>query len=508
MHAMTNLSTLSEKIYTFILIWRIPPIGLCSLLIFLCSAHSWSALAMTPNSPVAVTPQVTVTFTGYTLNRSTNTYDTQATLTNQSNTTIQTPIQLAISNISPVGISLANPSGVLADGTPYVNIPVNDGTLSPAEMVKGTLLKFNNPKRVKFSFSHSVLGVLPAANHPPIANAGSDTSVPVGADVTLSGLNSSDEDGNTLNYRWRLVSKPSASAATLSSSNTVQPKLTIDRKGSYRIELIVNDGKVDSQPAYVTISTENSKPLAKAGDDQTVKVKQTALLDGGNSTDIDGDPLTYNWQLLAKPTNSKTDLKNANTQTPNLTPDLPGSYTLQLVVNDSLLDSLPDQLIVNTENSKPIANAGTNQTALVGDAVILDGSQSTDVDSDTLSYIWSLLSKPSNSNPQLKQHDQVQAILTPDLPGDYVAQLIVNDSKLNSDPATTLVTVSAKPVVNHDPQISSSPITNATVGILYTYDVDATDTDNDTLTYTLSAYPTGMIINSQTGLISWTPASR
>ena len=37
--------------------------------------------------------------------------------------------------------------------------------------------------------------------------------------------------------------------------------------------------------------------------------------------------------------------------------------------------------------------------------------------------------------------------------------------------------------------------------------MDATDSDNDTLTFSLSAYPTGMSINSQTGLISWTPAS-
>ncbi|NJA05139.1 PASTA domain-containing protein [Methylococcaceae bacterium WWC4] len=231
------------------------------------------------------------------------------------------------------------------------------------------------------------------------------------------------------------------------------------------------------------------------------------MLDGGNSTDVDGDPISYNWELLAKPNNSATGLQNPKTQTPSLTPDLPGSYTVQLKVNDGLLDSLPDQLLINTENSKPVANAGANQSALVGDAVTLDGSLSTDVDNDPLSYVWSILSKPVNSTPQLTQHDQIQAILTPDLPGDYVAQLIVNDSKLNSDPATSLVTVSAKPVVNHAPKIGSSPLTTATVGILYSYNVNATDSDNDTLSYSLSAYPTGMTIISQTGQISWTPAA-
>nr|WP_186289551.1 RHS repeat-associated core domain-containing protein [Methylomonas koyamae] len=85
--------------------------------------------------------------------------------------------------------------------------------------------------------------------------------------------------------------------------------------------------------------------------------------------------------------------------------------------------------------------------------------------------------------------------------------MIVNDSRLNSDPATSLVTVSAKPVVNHAPKIGSTPVTTATVGILYSYNVSATDSDNDTLSYNLSAYPTGMTINSQTGQINWTPAA-
>lgn len=58
---------------------------------------------------------------------------------------------------------------------------------------------------------------------------------------------------------------------------------------------------------------------------------------------------------------------------------------------------------------------------------------------------------------------------------------------------------------NNNPTIISTPITTASVGITYTYNVDATDTDEDILTYTLTSPPTGMIIHSFTGLISWTP---
>ena len=63
---------------------------------------------------------------------------------------------------------------------------------------------------------------------------------------------------------------------------------------------------------------------------------------------------------------------------------------------------------------------------------------------------------------------------------------------------------------NQSPTIISTPITTATIGVLYTYDVDATDPDGDILTYSFySIYtkPNGMTINSTTGVISWTPTS-
>jgi YbbR domain-containing protein len=63
------------------------------------------------------------------------------------------------------------------------------------------------------------------------------------------------------------------------------------------------------------------------------------------------------------------------------------------------------------------------------------------------------------------------------------------------------------PPTNQSPTITSTPITIATVDVLYTYDVNATGPDGDTLTYSLTTSPTGMTIDSTTGVISWTPNS-
>ncbi|GAJ24958.1 unnamed protein product, partial [marine sediment metagenome] len=54
---------------------------------------------------------------------------------------------------------------------------------------------------------------------------------------------------------------------------------------------------------------------------------------------------------------------------------------------------------------------------------------------------------------------------------------------------------------NQTPIITSDPITTAIVGVIYTYDVEATDPDDDVLTYSLTVMPSGMTIGVDTGLI-------
>ena len=122
---------------------------------------------------------------------------------------------------------------------------------------------------------------------------------------------------------------------------------------------------------------------------------------------------------------------------------LPGTYVVELVVNDGFLDSAPDTVRVDTANSAPVADAGPDQDALVGGTVSLDGSDSSDADGDALSYRWALLSAPDGSSAMLRDTDRPVASLVPDLGGEYAAQLIVSDGELDSDPDTVLISVQA-----------------------------------------------------------------
>jgi len=345
-------------------------------------------------------------------------------------------------------------------------------------------------------------------NQAPIAHAGTDQTLYVGDVAMLDGSASTDGDGDALSYRWRITEAPVNSLTQLSNSAAIRTQFPIDLYGHYQTELIVNDGFLDSVPDQVIIDTRNSAPVANGGAGQSAFVGSTVGLDGGASHDVDGDALTDRWSLTEKPNDSSAVIIDDRLQQCRIVIDKPGHYVAQLIVNDGELDSEPDLVAIDTQNSKPVANAGADQVnKTVGIPVELDGSLSSDVDGDALTYIWSLLHQPVGSSAVIQQADQTKASFTPDQTGDYVGQLIVNDGQANSAPATALVTVSVVMPVNNPPQITSSPILTATVGSLYSYDVDAGDPDNDTLSYSLSVYPSGMTINAQSGLIKWTPGT-
>ncbi len=90
-------------------------------------------------------------------------------------------------------------------------------------------------------------------------------------------------------------------------------------------------------------------------------------------------------------------------------------------------------------NRPPVAHAGFDQTVTPGATVHLDGSGSSDPDSDALTYSWSLLSKPPGSSAVLSGPTSVNPTFVADVPGGYSARLIVNDGQDNSAPATVTI---------------------------------------------------------------------
>ncbi len=296
-------------------------------------------------------------------------------------------------------------------------------------------------------------------NHAPVANAGVDRAAELGDVVKLDGSLSTDLDGDTLSYSWRLVSGPVGSVAEIVSNKSVNPTIAADKFGVYTVELVVNDGKLDSKPDLMTINTSNAAPIANAGPDQTVTIGEVALLNGTGSSDPEGQKLKYTWNLISKPAGSIVSLTNADQDMPQLKIDKAGSYVVQLIVNDGLENSAPDTVILTTKNSRPIAEAGKAITVYKGGTVTLDGSGSLDPDGSKLTYRWSISSKPLISNAMMSNKEIVNPQFIGDAEGTYVAQLIVNDGELDSDPDTVVVTVQQAPCDLSNNRKRSLPVT-------------------------------------------------
>jgi len=284
-------------------------------------------------------------------------------------------------------------------------------------------------------------------NSAPVANAGPDQTVMIGEKVELDATSSSDADGDSLSFAWSLSMTPSGSSAALSDAAALKPTVVADLPGTYVAELVVNDGETDSDVDSVTITTLNSAPVADAGMDQSVLVGQTVSLDGSGSSDVDGDRLSFDWSLTRSPAGSTVILHDATAAQPYFRVDLPGLYTVRLVVNDGVAESEPDTVSITTLNVAPVADAGMNQSVFVGDTVTLDGSASGDADGDPLSFQWSLTHVPDNSDAEFGDPTAMHPVFAVDRTGTYLAQLIVNDGTVNSAPATVTITTKNSPPV-------------------------------------------------------------
>ena len=290
-------------------------------------------------------------------------------------------------------------------------------------------------------------------NNAPVAVAGPDQNVLVGATVELDGSGSVDTDGDLLTYSWSITSKPAGSTAQLSYTDGVAddpaPTFVADVAGVYVIGLVVGDGKTSTTPASVTVTAAlgNVPPVASAGDDVSTVVGTTVNLSGALSSDANvGDTLTYAWTLVSRPAGSVAAPVNPSNATATLTPDVAGLYVVELVVSDGMLSSAPDSVVVTAGdpnvNLAPVANAGPRQRSVaIGQTVTLDGSKSYDPNGTAVTYTWKFKSKPKKSTATLQGATTVAPTFVPDVRGNYVVQLVVSDGQLTSVASTVMIQV-------------------------------------------------------------------
>ena len=235
----------------------------------------------------------------------------------------------------------------------------------------------------------------------------------------------------------------------------------------------------------------NSAPVANAGPAQSVIVGAVVTLNGGSSSDANNDTLSYVWTLASRPAGSSAVVSGASTVSPTFTADRPGSYVVSLVVNDGQVNSTTAAVTVTVTapNIAPVANAGPAQAVIAGAVVTLNGSGSSDANGDTLTYAWTLTSRPTGSSAVLSGASTTGPTFTADRSGSYVVSLVVSDGQANSTAAAITVTAT-----NIAPVAIAGPAQSVIAGAIVTLNGSGSaDSNGDALTYVwaLTSRPSG-----------------
>jgi PKD repeat protein len=267
----------------------------------------------------------------------------------------------------------------------------------------------------------------PPANNPPLADAGAPYSGEAGTTlIQFDGSGSSDPDGDTITFAWNFGDGNSATG--------MMPTHTYASAGDFEVSLVVNDGQADSDPAItsaaITAPPVNLAPVANPGGPYAGAPGEIITFDGSASADPNDDPLTYSWDF--------GDGATGTGVAPTHSYAAAGTYTVSLVVNDTLLDSAiattTAEIVIPPANREPTANAGGPYSGDTGATITFDGSASSDPDGDALSYAWDFGDGMTGTGVA-PTHSYTAA-------GNYTVSLVVNDGEFDSAPATSSAEIS------------------------------------------------------------------
>jgi hypothetical protein len=330
-------------------------------------------------------------------------------------------------------------------------------------------------------------------NDPPAVTTGDDQVVDEQAFVELSS-SVVDDFGSNLIYRWEQLSGPKVElqGAGAEKATFQAPVVTVPNSPlvlSFQLNVTDNFGATGSGTVKVTVRAVNAPPVAN--DDAATTAEDTPtvvnVIDNDNDDgDVDGAVNPQGIDVVSSPSNGTATPNADGTVTYSPGPNFFGSDSFQYTVADNETVSSNAATVTVTVipvNDPPVAKQGSLTT--LEDQSATGTLSAADVDS-ALSF--SIVKNGTKGTATITNSATGTFIYKPksNLTGNDTFTFSASDGEFDAS-AEVLITITP---VNDAPRFSSKPVTSATVGEPYAYNVSVTDPDiGDTLTITAPTLP-------------------
>ena len=318
------------------------------------------------------------------------------------------------------------------------------------------------------------LTISACGSHAPVATLPATGAGTIGNVVSLSGtVTDADTDptcgiAETFSYHWALRALPAGSLAALNNPSGTNPSFTPDVAGNYNVELVVNDKA--GLPSAVATEVVTVRACGASNPSIDTLAGPAVAINAGDTvtlTSLVSDPdnvsqpagcglgqtFTWAWSMISRPLNSNAFIATPSAQNATFVADVVGTYQAQLIVTDSTGRQSAPKFIsvttaargdgslcgtaaptITTAPSETPAGGAAGASPNPGQAVALS-VLGHDIDSDapcslanqTLSYNWTVVSRPAASGAVLSNPATRTPGFTPDAIGTYQFSVAVND---------------------------------------------------------------------------------
>lgn len=291
----------------------------------------------------------------------------------------------------------------------------------------------------------------------------------------------SQDDSAGLKYQWQISQSPAGSQHQLTETDQATARFSAKTVGEYQLSLQLTDaaGQQSRQLQTITVRSTDLPPVVRVNAPVQTSLAQVIQLDAIDSVDPLQLPLQYRWQILAKPKTSQVQLQDASSNKASLRPDVSGQYLVLVQVSNGKQQTEQRQ-IIEVASLPTVSIKGPQQTAVHQPLTLLSQAST---DNQPLSYQWSVLHSPVNTN--LSASTGAQLDWRPAAAGRYQLQLQVTDSQQRTQAARwdLLVTDNLPPEI----VLSGPEEQTGQPGALFNFDArQSRDPENGRLSFSWS----------------------